>query len=372
MSAPEVLLDGWGYQDTHETLNTFTWGPDGWLYGCHGVFTHSLVGKPGAAKDDRTPINAGIWRYHRRGTSLKSSPGTSNPWGVDFNDYGQAFATACVIPHLYHIIQGSALPRQAEHFNPHTYNDIKTIAVHRHWIGATPHSGNDKSDAAGGGHAHAGAMIYLGGSWPEKYRDQIFMNNIHGQRLNEDLLPKGSGYAGDRAPDFLFSRDRWSQIINLQYGPDGQMWMIDWYDANACHHRETDGHDRTNGRIFKVSYKNAKPAQVDLTKLSDDQLVALQLDNNDWLVRHTRRILQERGGSDAVRAKLKEMATNHPFERRRLRSLWACLPAADWMKRPHWNCSRTTIRTSEPGRFSSLPITRSRLFRRRYCSRSRQ
>src|SRR5262249_30740150 len=43
---PQILLDGWAYQDTHETLNTFTWGPDGWLYGCHGVFTHSRVGKP--------------------------------------------------------------------------------------------------------------------------------------------------------------------------------------------------------------------------------------------------------------------------------------------------------------------------------------
>ncbi len=59
---PQVLLDGWGQHDTHETLNTFTWGPDGWLYGCHGVFTHSLVGPPGSPQDRRTAINAGIWR----------------------------------------------------------------------------------------------------------------------------------------------------------------------------------------------------------------------------------------------------------------------------------------------------------------------
>ncbi len=61
---PEILLDGWGYGDTHETLNTFTWGPDGWLYGCHGVFTYSLVGKPGTPKEQRTPITAGWFRYH--------------------------------------------------------------------------------------------------------------------------------------------------------------------------------------------------------------------------------------------------------------------------------------------------------------------
>ncbi len=54
---PEILLDGWGLQDTHETLNAFIWGPDGWLYGCHGVFTHSRVGKPGTPDADRVPLN---------------------------------------------------------------------------------------------------------------------------------------------------------------------------------------------------------------------------------------------------------------------------------------------------------------------------
>jgi len=61
---PTVRLDGWGSQDTHETLNSFIWCPDGWRYGCHGVFTISAVGKPGTPEADRTRINAGIWRYH--------------------------------------------------------------------------------------------------------------------------------------------------------------------------------------------------------------------------------------------------------------------------------------------------------------------
>ena len=84
-------------------------------------------------------------------------------------------------------------------------------------------------------------MIYLGDAWPAAYRGQLFMNNIHGARLNVDqLAARGSGYEGDRSPDFLFAKDSWSQIINLQQGPDGQMYMIDWYDANACHHRAYD------------------------------------------------------------------------------------------------------------------------------------
>jgi len=70
------------------------------------------------------------------------------------------------------------------HFNPYTYADIVTIADHRHYLGATPHGGNNRSDKAGGGHAHCGLMIYLGDAWPKEYRGQMLMGNIHGHRLN--------------------------------------------------------------------------------------------------------------------------------------------------------------------------------------------
>ncbi len=216
---PEVLLDGWGYQDTHETLNTFTWGPDGWLYGCHGIFTHSLVGKPGTPDSERVPINAGIWRYHpTRHMFEVFAEGTSNPWGIDFDEHGQAFCTACVIPHLWHVIQGARYQRQAgEHLDPYTYADIQTIADHRHYIGATPHAGNGRSSDAGGGHAHCGAMIYQGGVWPDTYRHTIFMNNIHGQRVNNDILERqGSGFVGHHGKDFLLTGDLASQMLNLR------------------------------------------------------------------------------------------------------------------------------------------------------------
>src|SRR5204862_155616 len=97
--APEVVLDGWAYQDTHETLNAFIWGPDGWIYVCHGVFTHSRVGKPGTPDKDRTPINCGVWRYHPTKHVFEVfAQGTSNPWGLDFDEHGQAFVTAWVGP----------------------------------------------------------------------------------------------------------------------------------------------------------------------------------------------------------------------------------------------------------------------------------
>jgi len=302
---PRVLLDGWGAHDTHETLNSFIWGPDGWLYGCHGVFTHSAVGKPGTPAADRVKINAGIWRYHPvRHEFEVFSEGTSNPWGVDFNDLGHAFQTACVIPHLYHVIPGGRYQRQAgQHFNPATFDDIKTIARHRHWQGNQwEDADRTASDEIGGGHAHSGACIYLGGAWPEHHRGKLFMNNIHGARLNEDrLTPAGSGYVGDGEPDFLFANDSWSQFISLQVGPDGQMVLIDWYDQTQCH-QQRDAVDRGNGRIFKVVYREPPAVRVNLGRESDAGLLELLGHENDWFVRHARRLLQERAAAGRLAA----------------------------------------------------------------------
>ncbi len=331
---PQTLLDGWAMQDTHETLNSFVWGPDGWLYGCHGVFTHSRVGKPGTPDAQREPINAGIWRYHpTKHTFEVFSHGTSNPWGVDFNPLGQCFIEACVIPHLYHMIQGGRYERQAgSHFNTNTYDDIKTIADHRHYVGANPHGGNSRSDSAGGGHAHAGLMIYNGGRWPAEYRGSLFMNNIHGARLNRDVVtPAGSGFVGSHRADFLLSNDVWSQVVYIRSGPDGDAFMIDWYDKNQCHRNETEMHDRTNGRIFKIRYNDSKVAahlpapSTDLAKATDEQLVNLIVQAvanpdgtwvapNDWHSRTARRVLQERGLSPALRkALVQTLATVRPL-----------------------------------------------------------
>lgn len=327
---PRILLDGWGAHDTHETLNSFIWGPDGWLYGCHGVFTHSSVGKPGTPESDRVKINAGIWRYHPvRHEFEVFSEGTSNPWGVDFNDLGHAFQTACVIPHLYHVIPGARYQRQAgQHFNPYTFDDIKTIARHRHWAGKQWNDADpNATDEIGGGHAHSGACIYLGGAWPEHHRGKLFMNNIHGARLNEDrLTPAGSGYVGDGEPDFLFANDSWSQFISLQVGPDGQMVLIDWYDQTQCHQQQR-AVDRGNGRIFKVVYEEARPVRVNLGRESDARLVALLGHDNDWFVRHARRLLQERSAAGRLGADvpglLREKLVAATTAPKKLRVIWA-------------------------------------------------
>jgi putative membrane-bound dehydrogenase-like protein len=299
---PEILLDGFAYQDTHETLNTFTWGPDGWLYGCHGVFTQSNVGKPGAPDNERVRINAGVFRYHPiQKTFEVFAEGTSNPWGIDFDEHGQLISEACVIPHLFHLVQGGRFARQAgSHFNPFVYDDIKTIADHVHYAGNKgPHAGNGRSDSAGGGHAHAGLMVYQGDNWPAEYRGKIFIGNIHGQRINMDVPErKGSGIVGHHAPDPINFNDKWSQVINFRTGPDGAVYFIDWYDKNQCHHNDPNGHDRSNGRIFKISYGETKFEKVDLQAKSNEELIKLAIYDHDWASRHARKLLQERAVTD--------------------------------------------------------------------------
>ncbi|HTL30830.1 MAG TPA: PVC-type heme-binding CxxCH protein, partial [Tepidisphaeraceae bacterium] len=324
---PEILLDGFAYQDTHETLNTFSWGPDGWLYGCHGVFTHSNVGKPGTPENERTPINAGVWRFHPTTHKFEVfAEGTSNPWGIDWNDQGQLFSEACVIPHLYHLIQGGRYQRQAgQHFNPYVYDDIKTIADHLHWEGDTPWQGNNKSGGAGGGHAHAGMLMYKGGAFDPSWRDQFFMGNIHGNRINHDIPEaKGSGFVGHHGPDLLLMNDSWARIVDLQAGPDGGIYFNDWYDRQACHNLDQNIWDRTNGRIYKLTPVDAKNAEpVNIAVMSDDQLVQEQLNKNEWFVRTARRILQERGPNPKVHEGLLKIIRENPDETRKLRAMWA-------------------------------------------------
>ncbi len=351
---PRILLDGWDYAaDTHETLNTFNWGPDGWLYGCHGVFCPSHVGKPGTPKDQRQRMDCGIWRYHpTRHTFEVFAEGTSNPWGMDFDDHGQAFLEACVIPHFWHMIQGARyerqggqhfaitleekercqkhLPKEApRHINPFIYDHIRTHGDHVHWAGSKgPHAANARSDSVGGGHAHAGLMVYLGGSWPETYRNQLFIGNIHGQRFNVDIpVRRGSGYSGQHGPDFLNFNDTWSQSLNQLYDQDGSVLVIDWYDKNQCHHNRDDGHDRSNGRIYKIVYDKQPVSRVDFAALPDDALVMHLDSKNEFRVRHSRRVLQERAASgklgSGVHAALRQRLAKESTTQVRLRALWA-------------------------------------------------
>ena len=303
---PEVKLDGWNMIDTkHNIFNSLVWGPDGWLYGCNGIQAKAWVGAPGTPKDKRTYLDCGVWKYHpTRKTFEAVAHGTTNPFGLDFDDHGEIFITNCVIDHLFHFVPGGHYERMyGQDANPYTYGLMKSCVDYRHWAGGdwttsrtTGVGGDPKHSDAGGGHAHSGAAIYLADNFPKEYRNTLFTANIHGNRLNNDGLERTkSGMKGVRRPDFLFANDSWFRGICVKTGPEGGLYVSDWCDTGECHNY--DKADITNGRIYRVVYKDAKQFKGDVSKMTDAELVKLQLSPNDWFVRKARRVLQERAAA---------------------------------------------------------------------------
>lgn len=327
----QVVLDGWSLEAKHNVFNRLAWGPDGWLYGCNGILATSYVGKPGAPNEQRTPINCGVWRYHpTRHVFEVFAWGTTNPWGLDWDDDGQMFITNCVLKHLWHVIQGAHYERMyGADLNPNVYGLMESCADHIHWAGGDwtlSRGGQGEHSTAGGGHAHAGCMVYLADNWPDAYRNSVFMCNIHGNRVNHDTLEhKGSGYVAHHAPDFLLANDPWFRGLNVAYGPDGGVFVSDWCDTGECHNY--DRVDRSNGRIYKVVYGQTEPRQVDLIHESDAHLVALQMHRNDWFVRHARRLLQERAAAGTLDPQtvpaVQKIVNGGVTPQQKLRAIWA-------------------------------------------------
>lgn len=344
----ETMLDGWDENCRHNVFNGLAWGPDGWLYGLNGILSRSAVGKPGTPEAERVKFDCGVWRYHPVRKSVEAVAwGTTNPWGIDWDDYGELFITNCVIKHIFHAVPGGHYERMfGADPNPYVYGLLESCADHIHWAGGhwtDSRGGQGAHSDAGGGHAHSGCSVYLGDNFPDEYRNNVFMCNIHGNRLNRDRLERrGSGYVSKHAPDFMFANDPWFRGLNVKYGPDGAVYVSDWCDTGECHNYEVA--DVTNGRIVKVKYegsgvggqgsggqsaiRNPKSATgFDLQKLTDAELVDLQLHKNDWWVRHARRVLQERAAAKLLQPdtveRLKKQLVEQTETPRRLRSLWA-------------------------------------------------
>ena len=333
---PQVLLDGWhSGRVRHNIANGLKWGPDGWLYGRHGILDTSKVGKPGTPEKDRVELRCCMWRYHpTRHVFEVIAEGTTNSWGHDWDQHGQLFFINTVIGHLWHCVPGSYYQRMyGKHYNPHLYELIQQTADHFHWDVGNEKWGDLKkkglspsTDEAGGGHAHCGMMIYQGDNWPAKYRGKLFTANFHGRRLNCDRLERnGAGYVGKHEPDFLKVKDLWFRGIELDYSFDGSVYLLDWSDVGECH--ENDGLHRSSGRIYRITHGKTTQKPVNLAKLDSVELAKLQLHDNERYVRHARRLLQERAvaGEELTETKahLEEILANNPNVTRKLRALWS-------------------------------------------------
>jgi putative membrane-bound dehydrogenase-like protein len=332
----EVRLTGWGIRDRHEVVNSLHWGPDGWLYGLEGYATSSKVRKPVGkghlySRNDRFPdeelskegveINGGVWRYHPTKDMFEVvAHGFSNPWGIDYDAKGQLFITACVIPHLFHVIPGGIYQRQGgQHFNPYVYSDIQTIADHRHRS------------------AHGGARVYQSDAFPASQQGRIFMANIHEHALLSDVLErKGSGFAAHHGDDFMLANNAQWIGFSVEVGPDGAVYVLDWHDSDIC---GTDVLQKETGRIFRVAPEKSLaedwPGRYgDLRALSDEQLVNLQTSPSDWHARRARVVLQSRATKGALQPaaveRLRAMFRSPSNPDHRLRAMWALHVAGGW------------------------------------------
>jgi putative membrane-bound dehydrogenase-like protein len=299
----EVILTGFGRDDRHELPNSLTWGPDGWLYGMNGVFNHSRVRSPGDGKV--YDFTCAIWRYHPITKKLELfAEGTSNPWGLDYNRQGDWFVSCCVIDHLFHMTQSGYYQRQGGPYPPMTHALPSIVTKHHEQA------------------AYGGLCIYDGDAFPESFRDRFIMGNLHGSCINQDVVTRnGATYTQhsiesepddpnartDRADghggiDFLHANDAWFMPVSEKVGPDGCIYVMDWYDKYHCYqdaNRDPPGLDRTRGRIYRISYNGTpifKP--FDLQKSSTDELVKLLDNPNVWWRRTAQRILNERFEQD--------------------------------------------------------------------------
>ena len=330
---PEVVLTGWDDDKIrHNIVNGLKWGPDGWLYGRHGITMVSPVGHPEVPTAKRTPVNCSIWRYHpTRGDFEVVCHGGTNPWGHDWNEYGELFWINTVIGHLWHGIPGAYFKRMfGEHIRPNLYEYIDQHADHFHWDTRKKwheeRSASGETDTAGGGHAHCGMMIYLGDNWPTKYHGELFALNLLGRRINHDHLERrGTGYVGRHRPDFALANDQWFRGVELIYGNDGGVFVADWSDVGECH--ENDGIHRTSGRIWKITSGQPKaPAVADVAQLSNEELLELQAHANEWYPRQARRVLQERAAAGqnmaAVHAGFMQQYLQKKKQVEKLRAMW--------------------------------------------------
>jgi glucose/arabinose dehydrogenase len=326
---PQVIVTGFGRDDTHELPNSFTWGPDGWLYGLNGVFNQSRV-KYGEKNPNYKPDHPGwqftcaLWRIHPVTREFQVfCEGTSNPWGVAIDGEGSFFISACVIDHLWHLVETGYYHRQGGPYPPFTWK-IESIVKHKHQNAA-----------------YCGIHWFDSDAYPEQYRGKLYMGNIHGNCINVDSIKRdGSTYAGSGEPDFLSANDAWFMPVGQETGPDGSLYILDWYDRYHCYqdaNRDPKGIDRLKGRLYRVRYKETPRAVgFDLSKESDEQLIERLNAGNDFIRSTARRLLLERMNPPkppfALRGKLlpNVIFDENAPRRQRLEALWTLLSARQY------------------------------------------
>jgi putative heme-binding domain-containing protein len=306
-----VLYGIFGNRDTHGMTNAFTWGFDGWIYACHGYTNDSKV-----EGSDHRPIrmNSGnTYRMRADGSHAEYfTHGQVNPFGLAFDPLGNLYSSDCHTRPIYQILRGAWYPSFGK---PHDGLGFgPEMVTHDH-----------------GSTGIAGVGYYAADQFPETYRGTTFVGNVVTNRINHDRIEwHGSSPKGIEQPDFVWSEDNWFRPVDIELGPDGALYIADFYNRIIGHYEVPlthPGRDRERGRIWRIVYKgtDSKPAPppsaIDRTRSTVHELVA-DLAHPNLVVRiAAANQLVERGGEPAVAA-VREIMSSQTPACQRVHGLW--------------------------------------------------
>ena len=259
----KVVLGTYGFRDTHGMTNSFTLGYDGWVYACHGFSNDSVVR---ASDGSEVRMNSGnVYRFRPDGSHVEYfTHGQVNPFGLCLDPWGNLYSADCHSRPQYLLLRGAYYPSFGKPddglgFGPE-------MIFHDH-----------------GSTGIAGTVFYDADHFPAQYRNTMFNGNPVTGKINHDKLEwRGSSPRAVEQPDFMSSDDPWFRPVDIKLGPDGALYVADFYNRIIGHYEvrlDHPGRDRTSGRIWRIVYKgnegNAKALRKipDMTKVEADDLV---------------------------------------------------------------------------------------------------
>ncbi len=236
------MYTSYGFKDTHGMTNAFTWGFDGWIYACHGFSNESTV----KGKDGQPIVmqSGNTYRMKPDGSHLEYyTHGQVNPFGLAFDPLGNLYSCDCHSRPIYCLLPEAYYPSFGK---PHD------------GLGFGPEMVTHDHGSTGIG----GIVYYAAEHFPKAYRDNIFIGNVVTSRINRDTLEwHGSSPKGIAQPDFLVSDDPWFRPVDLELGPDGALYVADFYNRIIGHYEVPlthPGRDRERGRIWRIVYKGGR------------------------------------------------------------------------------------------------------------------
>lgn len=338
----ETLFTGWGTFDAHAVTSNLRWGPDGWIYGSVGYSAGNVTSGDGSKKFGQ--ISAGLYRFRPDGSALEQvAAGSCNTWGCEIAPDGEIFfsTATCGEPMLHVVLPEKIISRaglagvraakpiieENKIYPPR--HETRQPYVQIDWVGAFT--------------AAAGATIYDGGAWPGKWQGPpwaFFVSDptvwlTHQEFVGQDGVSyQGHKEAGREQKHFLTSTDYWFKPIHTRVGPDGALYVVDFYNQIAVHN-DTRGpaHGARNAatrpdrnhhftRLYRLQHKQAQalPAYR-LDAKNPAQLVAMLDHPNGWVRGTANRLLSEGAGNAAIPA-LEAKAATAATAYGRMEALW--------------------------------------------------